>query len=112
MVGEIANCRRFRNPVAEAVGRVGRRESRHHMGRNIESDRDGEDAEEVAGTGRSGAGSRPVSRAERGRVRFEFGGRERDGDDEDDGEDGNEEGDAVQGLLRRLWQSGETVVAG
>ena len=121
--GEMANCRRYRNPVFEAVGRVRVKERRSHrvrgslsggVERNGGGDTDADGAEEMVvkgeGTGADGKlGRRGGVGRERGRVRFEVGGRERDGDEDgEDGGDGVEEGrgDEVRGLVRRLWRGG------
>ncbi|MCJ1400556.1 hypothetical protein MMC11_003762 [Xylographa trunciseda] len=94
--GEMGYLRRFRNPVLEGVGRVvgGKGKARRKKADDGERDRE-------RGRPKDGREARPPSqKGERRSVRFEVGG---------DGAGGGE--DAVEGILRRLWE-GEGAYAG
>lgn len=102
--GEMRNCRRFRNPVFEAVGRVRPKRGERRL-RNLGVGVDGDGGEgDGEGEGRTGRGM-----GGRGRVRFEVGGRERDADGEEEGDEeggGDVDAERLKGLLRRLWRGG------
>ena len=98
---EFRNGRRFHNMLVEGATRLEKRSAGDKQKR-----RRGRDGKERMVEDARAGGSRPPSRpGSRGRVRFEVG--RRDADDDDDGEEEEEDG-GVEGLLRRMWDGGDT----
>ncbi|MCJ1484871.1 hypothetical protein MMC06_005044 [Schaereria dolodes] len=103
---EMECLRRFRNPLLEGVSRaVAKPEAKKAKMKAKDGERGRGGGAVSGGKGAGERVSRPASAAGRGRVRFEIGGL-RDGGGGGEGE-GGEEGDAedaVQQLLRRMWE--------